>query len=96
MYFESNFIKKVNDENGTYTEEYQNHIPCSFACKVVCVDNKLSKDVVMYRGKNSAYKFIEAILEEYYYCRKIIKKHFNKNLVMFVEEEKRFQSSNSC
>ena len=29
------------------------------------------------------------------YCQKIIK-HFNKNLVMSVEDEKRFQSSNKC
>ena len=31
----------------------------------------------MYRGKNVAYKFIEAILREEDYCRKAIKKHFN-------------------
>ena len=42
---------KSNDKNGSYTEKYQDHIPCSFAYKVVCVDNKFSKDVVMYKGK---------------------------------------------
>ena len=41
--------------------------------KFVCIDNKFSKDVVLYRGKNAAYKFIEAILKEYDYCRKVIK-----------------------
>ena len=80
----------------SYTEKYQDHIPCSFAYKAVCIDNKFSKDVVLYRGKNAAYKFIEAILGEYDYCRKVIKKHFNKNLVMFVDEEERFQLANSC
>ena len=59
--------KKVRDKNGSYTEKYEDHIPCSFAYKVVCVDNKFSKDVVMYRGKSAAYKFIEAILKEYDY-----------------------------
>ena len=39
-------------------------MPCSFAYKVVCVGNKFSKDVVLYRGKNAIYKFIEAILKE--------------------------------
>ena len=48
MYFTSNFIKKVSDKNGSYTKKYQDHIPCSFAYKVVCVDKKFSKDVVMY------------------------------------------------
>ena len=50
----------------------------------------------MYRGKNTAYKFIKSILNEYNYCRKVIKKHFNKNLIMSAEEEERFQLSNIC
>ena len=97
MYFTFNFAKRSqsSDKNASYNEKYQDHIPCSFAYKVVCVDNKFSKDVVLYRGKNVAYKFIEAILKEYKYCRKVIKKHFNKNLVISAEEEK-FQLSNSC
>ena len=57
---------------------------------------KRFKDVVMCRGKNAAYKFIEAILEEYDYCKEIMKKHFNKNLVMSVDEEEKFQLANSC
>ena len=39
--------KNVCDKNGSYTEKYQDHIPCSFAYKLVCVDNKFSKDIVM-------------------------------------------------
>ena len=34
---------KSSDKNGSYTEKYQDHIPCSFAYKVVCVDNNLVK-----------------------------------------------------
>ena len=30
------------------------------------------------------------------YCKKVIKKRFNKNLDMSVEDERRFQSSNEC
>ena len=83
-------VKSSDKNNGSYTEKYQDHIPCSFAYKVVCVDNKFSKDVVLYRGKNAAFKFIEAILKEYKYCRKVIKKHFNKSLIMSAEEEENF------
>ena len=81
-------VKSNVKNNGSYTENYQDHVPCSFAYKVVCVDNKFSKKDVLYRGKNAVYKFIEAILEEYDYCKKMIKKHFNKNLIMSSEEEK--------
>ena len=77
-------------------KKYQNHIPCSFAYKLVCVDDKFSKPIVVFRGKNAASKFIKAILKEYEYCKKVMKKLFNKNLIMTEEEEKQFQSSNMC
>ena len=33
--------------NSSYTEKYQSHIPCSFAYKVVCIDNIFSKKIVL-------------------------------------------------
>ena len=36
------------------------------------------------------------ILDEYEYCRDVMKKHFGKNLIMSVEEEVKFQLSNKC
>ena len=38
---------------------------------------------------------MEAILKEYQYCKRVVKKDFNKNLIMSDVEEK-FQSSNTC
>ena len=58
--------------------------------QIVCIDDRFSKPVVLYRGKSAVNKFIEAILEEYDYCKEAIKKHFNKNLVMSLEDEKSF------
>ena len=72
------------------------HVLCSFTYKIVCIDDKFSKPIVVYRGENAAYEFIKAILKEYKYCKKIIKKYFNKNLIMSEEEEHLFQQSNSC
>ena len=90
-------VKSSDKNNGSYTEKYRYHIPCSFAYKVVCIDNKFSIKVVLYRGKDTVYRFIEAIINEYDYCKKMIKKHFNKNLIMSAEEEEeRFQLSNNC
>ena len=78
-------VKSNDKNNDSYAEKYQDHIPCSFAFKVVCIDNEFSKKFVLYGGKNAVYRFIEAILEEYDYCKKMIKKHFNKNLIMSAE-----------
>ena len=93
--FECNF-KKVKCNEGSYTEKYQDHIPCSFAYKIVCIDDRFTKPIVVYRGENAAYEFIKAILKEYKYCKKVMNKHFNKNLIMSEEEEYLFQQSNSC
>ena len=65
------------------------HIPCSFAYKVVYIDNKFSKKVVLYKGKNAAYRLLEAILEEYDYSKKMIKNYFNKNLII-LQKKKEF------
>ena len=47
-----------------------------FAYKVVCIDDKFSKPIVIYRGENAAYEFIKVIFKEYKYCKKI-KSKFN-------------------
>ena len=86
----------VDNECFSYTRNYQDHIPCSFAYKVVCIDNKFNKDIVLYRGKNAVFKFINCIFKEYGYCRSVMKKHFNKNLVMSAEENEEFERSNIC
>ena len=63
----------VDNDCFLYTRKYQDHNPCSFAYKVVCVDDKFSKDLVLYRGKNAVLKFIQCIFKEYGYCRSVIK-----------------------
>ena len=95
-------LDRVESYEGSYSKKYQDHIPCSFAYKLVCVDDKFSKPIVVFSSGNAAFKFIKAILKEYEYCKKVMKKHFNKNLIMVKEEEEeeeeevQFQSSNIC
>ena len=85
---------KVLTQNS---KEYQDHIPCSFANKLVCVDDKFSKSIIIvFRYQNAAYEFIQAILKEYLYRKKVMKKHLNKTFITSEEEEEQLQSSNSC
>ena len=88
--FECN-LKSVEIYEGSYSKKCQKHIPCSFSYKVVSIDKRFSKTIVVFRGKNAAYEFIKAIHKEYEYCKKVMKKHFNENLIMSEEEEKQFQ-----
>ena len=72
-------LEGVESYEGSYSKRYQD-TPCSFSCKLAGVDDKFTKPIVVFRDENAAYKFIEAILKEYEYCSKVMKKHFNKNL----------------
>ena len=52
---------------------------------------------LFFTEEHAAYRFIEAILEEYDdYCKKMVKKYFNKNIIISAEEEEKFQLTNSC
>ena len=37
-----------NNNNASYIKMYREHIRCSFAYKVVCIDDRFSKQVVLY------------------------------------------------
>ena len=93
--FECN-LRAVESYEDSYTKQYQDHLPSSFAYKVVWIDDRFTKPIVVYRGKNAAYEFIKAILKEYMYFKKVMNKHFNKKLIMSEEKEHLFQQSNSC
>ena len=76
-------------------KKYQDHIPCSFAYKLVYVDDMFTKSIVLFRVENAANEFIKVILKKYQYCKKVIRKRFNKNLIISAGKEQ-FQSSNTC
>ena len=67
--FECN-LRYAEIYEGSYTKKYHEHVPCSYAYKVVCIDDRFSKSIVVFRGKNAAYEFIKAILEGHKYCKK--------------------------
>ena len=55
----------------------------------------LASQLFFTEEKNAIFKFIEAILKNWLF-KKVIKKHFNKKLVMSAKVEERFQLSNDC
>ena len=83
--------------NKSYTEAYQRHTDCGYGYKVVCCyDDKYTKPIQIYRGEKAVYKFMENILEEVKYCKKVMKKHFNKPLRMTKENEQEFEKAKEC
>ena len=88
---------KKDKDTKSYTEAYQTHEDCGYGYKVVCCyDDKYSKQTRIYRGENAVYKFMEKMLEEVEYCKTVIKKHFNKPLVMTEVDEQHFKTMDGC
>ena len=85
------------DGNKSYTEAYQRHTDCGYGYKVVCCyDDKYTKAIRIYRGEKAVYKFMENILEEVKYCKKVMKKHFDKPLRMTEADEEEFKKAKEC
>ena len=82
--------------NKVSEELYQNYVPCGYSYKLACVDDKFTKNAVVYRGKDCVKYFINQMLTTYEHCMKIKKRHFNKNLVMSKKDERKFRASDKC
>ena len=85
------------NNNKSFTEAYQKHTDCGFGYKVVCCyDDKYTQPLKIYRGEKAVYTFLEYMLDEVKYCKKVMKKEFNKPLKMTKEDEKKFQKAEEC
>ena len=85
------------NDDKSYTNAYQKHTDCGFGYKVVCCyDDKYSQPLKIYRGEKAVYTFMEYLLDEVKYCKKVMKKEFSKPLIMTKEDEEKFLKANEC
>ena len=62
--------RELKSMKGSTQKKYHNHISCSFAYEIVCVDDRFSKSIVVFRDENAVSEFIKAMLKEYEHCKK--------------------------
>ena len=92
----------VPEDNGKqipeefYTNKHQKHVVYSYDYKQACVDDRFSKPFRSYLGENAIYNFINSIIKESKKSSDVMKKHFNKELVMTKENDKDFENSSKC
>ena len=92
--FESILVPEANGKqnpNESYTNKYQKHVAGSYDYKLVCVDDEFSKPFKSYLGKDAVYNFISSMIEESKYCSDVMKKHFNKELVITKKDNEDFE-----
>ena len=63
---------------------------------VVMTDDKFSKPIQLYRREKAVYKFLEAMLKEAEYCKKVKKDHFNQPMNLTSMEEEEFAAATEC
>ena len=57
------------------------------------VDDKFSKPFKSYLGKDAVYNFVSSMIEESKYCSDVMKKHFDKELVITKKDNEDFEYS---
>ena len=80
-------------KNLMRTNIKEKKIACSYGYKLVSVDNQFSKPFKTYLGKDVVYNFINSMIEESKYLSDVMKKYFNKELVMTKEDNEDFNNS---
>ena len=97
--FESILLPEDNGKKNpseSSANKYQKHVACNYGYKSVCVDDNFSKLFQSYLGEDAVYNFISGMIEESKYCSGVMKKHFNKKLVMTKKDNKYLENSTKC
>ena len=86
----------VSTGTASSTTVYQEHVPCSFAYKVVSsVDPDFSRPLVMYRGEDAADKFVRDLQKEAkQLCDEYIAKP--KTMIFSTEDSLSFTNATTC
>ena len=60
-----NYFKQIFVESYevSYSKKYQDHIPCSFAYKFVCVDDKFTKPIVVFSSEKLLMNLLKQFLK---------------------------------
>ena len=89
--FESNLkvVQKPHRYNAdsSNSNSYEEYIACGYGNKAVCIDDTFVKSVKTYQGENVVYSLIRNMFDEDKYCKEIMKKLFEQELVMSKENE---------
>ena len=97
--FESILVPEDNGKQNPsefYTNKCQKHVTCDYGYKLVYGNDKYSKFFKSFLGEDAVCKFIDHMIKESKYYSDVMKKHFNKELVMTKEDKKDFQNSTKC
>ncbi len=87
--------KACKNKNESYSEAYQSHEPCGYAYKLVCTENKYTKPLKLYRGKDCIEHFLSSLKQEEKYIKKIL--HQNQYYkIKTTADEENYKNAKTC
>ena len=63
---------------------------------VICVNDKFSEHFKSYLGEDAVYNFVSSMIDESKYCSNVMKKKFNKELMITTKDNEDFENSTKC
>ena len=89
--------KEMAEKNPSrsWTERYQEHIPCGFGMHTVCTDKRSHSKPKIYFGKDSAEKFIDCVQRETRIVRKFLENKIDMERLSFIQW-RLYQSATKC
>jgi len=92
----SNDTPSNNGDTMKKTNIYQEHVPCSFAFKIVSVDSAYDPEIVIFKGKNAAEKFIEVLQQKASEIYDLYIKNPKPMPTLTAEEKRIFSQAETC
>ena len=86
------FLKRIDSYEGEHTTKYQEHFPNSIGAKLVCIDDRFTLPVIIFKGKNCINKIIWWVINQNKWIKEIITNHFNKEPIITTQDEEIYNS----
>ena len=81
------FLKRTNSYEREYTIKYQEHFPNSIGAKLVCIDDRFTLPVLIFKVDDCNNEFICWVINQNKRIKQIIANHFNKEIIMTTQDE---------
>ena len=97
--FESILMPQENGKQNpdeSYANKYLKLVAYSYGYELVFVDDKFCRPFNSYLDEDAVYNFISVMIEQSKYCSDMMKKHFNKKLLVTKKGDEDFENSTKC
>ena len=76
--------------------KYQEHFPNSIKLKLMCIDDRFTLPIIIFKGKHCINKFIWWVINKNKRIKERISNHFNKELILTSQDQEIYNNLQLC